>query len=65
VKPRVILLGIIVVLFATVLLPPVFGLFNRVEPWILGMPFLQFWLLVVTFGSCIALTILWRMEEGR
>ena len=58
-----VLLGIIFLLFATVLIPPVFGLFNRLDPWVLGMPFLQFWLLVVNFGSCVCLTIMWKLEE--
>ncbi len=35
--------------------PIVHGLMNRIEPWILGMPFLFFWLLVAYLAGIAVL----------
>ncbi len=40
--------------------PVVHGLMNRIEPWILGMPFLFFWLLVVYLAGTAVLIRAYR-----
>ena len=42
--------------------PVVHGLVNRIEPWVLGMPFLYAYLLVV-YVAMIAV-LLWAMRKG-
>ena len=42
--------------------PIIHGLVNRIEPWILGMPFLYAYLLVV-YVAMIAVLI-WAMRKG-
>ena len=55
-------LGLFLLLMALAQPPVVHGLVNRIEPWILGMPFLFAWLLAV-YGALIAL-LLWVMRRG-
>lgn len=59
---RYIMLFIIGFLFISMIFPPLFSVFNRIEPWVLGMPFLQFWILVFGFGVSIAMLILWKID---
>ena len=42
--------------------PVVHGLMNRIEPWILGMPFLFAYLLVVYFLGIAVLV--WALRKG-
>ena len=42
--------------------PVVHALVNRVEPWVLGMPFLYAWLLAV-YVAAIAV-LLWALRRG-
>ncbi len=42
--------------------PIVHGLMNRIEPWILGMPFLFVWLLVVYLAG---IAVLIRAQRSR
>jgi hypothetical protein len=42
--------------------PIVFALANRIEPWLLGMPFLYAYLLFVYIGSIAVL--LWALRRG-
>ena len=43
---RKLLIALAYILMATLVIPPIFNsYFNKIEPWILGMPFLIFWLL--------------------
>lgn len=50
------------VLMALAQPPVVHGVVNRIEPWILGMPFLYAWLLGV-YVLMIAV-LLWAMRRG-
>lgn len=45
--------------------PPVFKTINKIEPLILGLPFVQFWLLVSTFLTGIGLIAWYKIEEKR
>lgn len=60
---RKVLYGIVALLLFSVIFPPLFAVFNRIEPWVLGMPFLQFWLEVVGLGIAVSLLVLWRIDE--
>lgn len=55
-----------VVLFVLLLLlaepPVVHGLANRIEPWILGVPFLYFYLFVVYVA--LVGVLLWALRKG-
>ncbi len=59
---RYLMLFIIGFLFFSLIFPPLFSVFNRIEPWVLGMPFLQFWLLVFSFGVSAAMLVLWKID---
>ena len=52
------------IMLGTLVFPPVFGGFvNRVEPWVCGMPFLIFWLVVVNISVASALILLWFVDR--
>jgi len=55
-----------VVLFVLLLLlaepPVVHGLANRIEPWVLGVPFLYFYLFVVYVA--LVGVLLWALRKG-
>ncbi|KQL43993.1 DUF3311 domain-containing protein [Brevibacillus choshinensis] len=52
-------------LLSTLVVPPIFRLFNRIEPWVLGMPFVQFWMLFVILVISILLIVWYKVEEKR
>lgn len=50
---------------STLVVPPIFRLFNRIEPWVMGMPFVQFWVLFVILAISIVLIVWYKVEEKR
>lgn len=60
------IVAVIAAVFATVLIPALFSYFNRIEPVVLGMPFVIFWLAVVNLVGSLGLTLAWylRRREG-
>nr|WP_318246814.1 DUF3311 domain-containing protein [Bacillus norwichensis] len=50
---------------STIVFPPFFRFFNRIDPWVIGLPFVQFWILLVVLAVCILLTIWYKVEEKR
>lgn len=59
---RVILL-LNAVLFGTVLIPQVFHYLNRVEPLVLGLPLVVFWVVAVNVLGALSLTVLWFLDR--
>lgn len=59
-----ILIGIVACLLLTLVFPPLFGAFNRIEPWILGMPFLVFWVFVINVAIATILLLLWKTDKA-
>lgn len=57
-------IGVILFLFLFALAEPpaVFSLANRVEPWVLGVPFLYAYLLLVYFA--LIGVLIWVMRRG-
>jgi hypothetical protein len=55
--------GIYVVLLATTVWP-IFTLFNRIEPYVLGMPFNMFWDTLVLVFVTVNTYLLYRFDEG-
>ncbi|RNB79575.1 hypothetical protein EDM56_29060 [Brevibacillus fluminis] len=53
------------VMLGTLVFPPVFRLINRIEPWVLGMPFVQFWIILVIVAISLALIVWYKTEEKR
>ena len=49
----------------TVAFPPLFHLFNRADIWILGMPLVLIWIMVVSYAWCVALFIRWYRDRGK
>lgn len=56
--------GIYVVLLSTVVWP-VFSVFNRIEPYVLGLPFNMFWVTLVLVFITINSYLLYRFDEGK
>lgn len=50
---------------STIVFPPFFRFFNRIDPWVMGLPFVQFWILFVIFIVCCLLAIWYKVEEKR
>ncbi len=60
--------GAVTVIFIGVFLAtmwPIYPLFNRIRPFVLGMPASLFYLLVLVFVSFFSLLALYRWEDGR
>lgn len=51
-------------LFLSVM-PPAFQFVNRVEPFVLGFPFLLFWILFVSVMMSVGLIALYWVEDQR
>lgn len=61
---RTILISICFAFMLTLVIPPLFdAVFNKMDPWIMGMPFLVFYVLVVNIAIAIILTILWNIDK--
>lgn len=60
-----IFLGINCLIFSTLVFPPFFAFFNRIEPWVLGLPFIQFWIIVAVILVSSSLIIWYKIEEKR
>jgi hypothetical protein len=52
------------VLFATIM-PPAFQVINRAEPFVMGLPFLLFWILFVSVMMSLGLIALYWVEIER
>lgn len=48
-----ILIGIVSLMVA----PPIFKLVNRVEPWVLGLPFVTFWIILMCLLMSVTIFI--------
>lgn len=65
-KQKLSLVILALLLIATLVIPPLFdGVFNRIEPWVCGMPFLIFWLVAVNIMVAVILFILWLMDRNQ
>ncbi|RJS59354.1 hypothetical protein CJ483_04105 [Bacillus sp. PK3_68] len=53
------------IVLSTLVVPPIFKYFNRIEPWIFGLPFLQFWIICVCFLISISLIVWYIVEDKR
>lgn len=51
-------------LFMSVM-PPFFGYFNRMNPMILGLSFIMFWILFVCIMMAVGLAVLYQVEKLR
>ena len=56
---------VVVVVFLFLLVPPLFGLINRVEPWVMGLPFFAFMELVSGFIIAAMLVLLYSVQNRR
>jgi len=54
-----------VFMFAWFVVPPMFEVINRVEPWVLGMPFVIFMIALLSFLVCLGLVLLFEIERMR
>ncbi|MBO8153333.1 DUF3311 domain-containing protein [Thermovirga sp.] len=56
----------LIFLFLAILgfMPPVTVWANRVEPYVLGMPFLLFWQSFMVFVTFILMTLAYKTKEG-
>lgn len=52
-------------MLGTLVIPPVFRIFNRIDPWVLGLPFVQFWVLLVILVISLTLIVWYKTEEKR
>lgn len=52
-------------LFGTLVIPPIFKLFNRIYPLVFGLPFVQFWILCVIVLVSGLLIAWYKIEEKR
>lgn len=50
---------------STILVPPIFKFFNRIEPWVMGLPFVQFWILTVIVLLSITFVVWYWIERKR
>jgi hypothetical protein len=67
-KPKTIywIIGIVVVVvFSFLLVPPLFALINRVEPWVVGLPFFAFMELVSGLIIAAMLVLLYSVQKRR
>ena len=59
-----ILIGIVAFLVLTLVFPPLFSSFNRIEPWVMGVPFLVFWVFVINVVIAVILILLWKTDKA-
>lgn len=52
-------------ILSSIIFPPFFEFFNRIDPWIMGLPFVQFWILFVVLAVSTMLMIWYKVEEKR
>ena len=45
-------------------MPPVTNWANRIEPFVLGMPFLLFWQSLMIFGTFVCMALAYFVTEG-
>lgn len=62
---RKVILSIMALLFITVLIPPIFKIFNSIDPWVLGLPFMQFWIIFVSLACSVLLYLLCYIETPK
>jgi len=51
-------------LLSTLVIPPVFQVFNRVSPWIFCIPFSVFWIFLICILMSLTL-IIWYIVENK
>lgn len=54
-----------VLVFSTLVFPPFFKYFNRIEPWVIGLPFIQFWIIMVVVLVSASLMIWYLIQHKR
>lgn len=62
-KKKRILIAIPGILMATLVVPPIFKLVNKIEPWILGLPFFVFWIVVINITIATILIQLRKIDK--
>lgn len=61
---RKLLIALAYTLMATLVIPPIFNsYFNKIKPWIFGMPFLIFWVVFINIVIAIILLALWNIDK--
>ena len=55
-----VLMGIV----SLMVFPPIFKLVNRVEPWVFGLPFVTFWIILMCLLMSVTIFI-WHYVDGR
>lgn len=50
---------------STLVVPPIFKYFNTLEPWVFGLPFVQFWIICVCMIVSISLIVWYIVEDKR
>lgn len=58
-------LAYFVFMFAWLVVPPLFEVINRAEPWVIGMPFVVFMIAAISFLVCLGLVLLFEIERMR
>lgn len=56
---------ILCMLLSTIAFPPFFKIFNRISPWILGIPFSAFWIFLVCILMSLTLIVWFIIENKR
>lgn len=62
-KHTIFFLILLTFLIALIVHPFFFNWSNRIEPWVLGVPFVMFWLLFVSTLICLAM-IAWYITDS-
>ena len=61
---RTVLIIIAYLLMATLVIPPVFNrYFNKITPWVMGIPFLIFWIIFINIAIAFILLALWNIDK--
>ncbi|KXH83793.1 hypothetical protein AU377_03235 [Sporosarcina sp. HYO08] len=50
---------------STLVVPPIFQYFNRIEPRVFGIPFLAYWILLVCIILSLTLIVWYIVEDKR
>ncbi|MDO5718986.1 MAG: hypothetical protein Q4P34_08375 [Tissierellia bacterium] len=63
-KIRTLLIIVAIAMVCTLIIPPVFNkFFNKIEPWIFGLPFLIFWIITINIVIALILLALWIIDN--
>ena len=62
---RAVFLAYFIFLFAWLVVPPMFDVINKADPWVLGMPFVLFMITLISILVCLGLVVLFEIERIR